>query len=46
MSSNKKRLKELVEYIEKEDEENANKALKDILKEKAKSRLLSELGDK
>lgn len=46
MSSNKKKIRELVRFIEDKDEENANKALKAILREKAKQRLLSELGDK
>lgn len=46
MSSNKKKIRELVEFIKNEDEESANKALKAILREKAKERLMSELGDK
>lgn len=46
MSKNNKKIRELVEFIKNEDEENANKALKTILREKAKERLLSELEDK
>jgi hypothetical protein len=40
--SNSSKVEELVEFIVNKDEENAKDRLKDILKEKAKERLLQE----
>lgn len=40
-----KKIKKLLEYIGKKDEDAAKKQLKDVLKEKVRQRLLSELED-
>ena len=41
--SDKAKAEELVEFIVNKDEENAKNCLKDILREKAKERLLQEM---
>jgi hypothetical protein len=41
--SNREKSEELVEFIVNKDEENAKNCLKDILREKAKERILQEM---
>ena len=41
-----RKTEELMEFISRKDDENVKKCLRDILKEKAKERLLREIDEK